>query len=48
MSGSGLDPDISPETALAQANRIAIARGADPVAVRKLIAQAVKGRTLGL
>lgn len=48
MSGSGLDPDISPETALAQADRIALARGADPVAVRKLIGQAVKGRTLGL
>lgn len=48
MSGSGLDPDISPENALAQADRIALARGADPVAVRTLIEQAIKGRTLGL
>lgn len=47
-SGSGLDPDISPETALAQADRIAAARGADPVAIRELIEGAVQGRTLGL
>ena len=47
-SGSGLDPDISPETALAQADRIATARGADPVAVRALIEAAVQDRTLGL
>jgi K+-transporting ATPase ATPase C chain len=47
-SGSGLDPDISPETALAQADRIAAARGADPAAVRALIEAAVQGRTLGL
>lgn len=47
-SGSGLDPDISPETALAQADRIAAARGADPAAIKALIAGAVQGRTLGL
>jgi K+-transporting ATPase ATPase C chain len=47
-SGSGLDPDISTETALAQADRIAAARGADPAAVRALIADAVQGRALGL
>lgn len=47
-SGSGLDPDISPENALAQTGRIAEARGADPAAVRALIAAAVKGRLFGL
>jgi K+-transporting ATPase ATPase C chain len=47
-SGSGLDPDISVETALAQANRIAAARGADPAAVRDLIEAATEGPFLGL
>lgn len=47
-SGSGLDPDISPESALAQADHIAAARGADPAAIRALIEGAVQGRTLGL
>ena len=47
-SGSGLDPDISPENALAQADHIAAARGADPAAIRALIEGAVQGRTLGL
>jgi potassium-transporting ATPase KdpC subunit len=47
-SGSGLDPHISPETALAEAARIAVARGADPVAVRALIKAAIENRFLGL
>jgi K+-transporting ATPase ATPase C chain len=47
-SGSGLDPHISPENALAQADRIAAARGADPAAVRTLIEDAVEAPTLGL
>lgn len=47
-SASGLDPHVSPATALAQAPRIAAARGADPAAVRALIAGAVEGRLLGL
>jgi potassium-transporting ATPase KdpC subunit len=47
-SGSGLDPHISPETALAEAARIAVARGADPVAVRALIKAAIESRFLGL
>ena len=47
-SGSGLDPDISPENALAQAGRIAAARGADPAAITALINGLVEGRSLGL
>ena len=47
-SGSGLDPHISPQTALAQAQRIAAARGADVAAVRTLIEGASLGRTLWL
>ena len=47
-SGSGLDPHISPENALAQADRIAAARGADPGAVRAVIESAIAGRLLGL
>ncbi|GGO23108.1 potassium-transporting ATPase KdpC subunit [Gemmobacter aquaticus] len=47
-SGSGLDPHISPESALAQADRIAAARGVDAGAVRRLIETAVEGPFLGL
>ncbi len=47
-SGSGLDPHVSPASALAQATRIATARGIDPEAARSLIADSVEGRWLGL
>jgi K+-transporting ATPase ATPase C chain len=47
-SGSGLDPHVSPETALAQADRIANARGAGAPAVRALIEGMVEGRLFGL
>jgi K+-transporting ATPase ATPase C chain len=47
-SASGLDPDISPANALAQADRIAAVRGADAAAVARLIEAQVRGRFLGL
>jgi K+-transporting ATPase ATPase C chain len=46
-SGSGLDPDISPASALAQAPRVAQARGADLDQVRHLIEARSEGRKLG-
>jgi K+-transporting ATPase ATPase C chain len=47
-SGSGLDPDVSPANALRQADRIAKARGAEPDAVRRLIAAHVQNPWLGI
>lgn len=47
-SGSGLDPDISPENAFGQADRIAEARGTSPAQVLSILRAHVKGRWLGL
>lgn len=46
-SGSGIDPDITPEAAYWEAPRIAKARGISLAAVNALIAKHLQGRTFG-
>ena len=47
-SGSGLDPEISPEAAEYQVPRLAKATGKSEDEVREIIAQCTKGRFLGV
>jgi K+-transporting ATPase ATPase C chain len=46
-SGSGLDPHLSPESAEAQVDRIAQARGAAAEDIHALVTQFTEGRDLG-
>ena len=46
-SGSGLDPDISPDNAAAQVARVAKERGLSVDVVKQLVAQHTRGRDLG-
>jgi potassium-transporting ATPase KdpC subunit len=46
-SGSGLDPHVSPASALLQVDRVARARKLDPTVLRALVERHIEGRQFG-
>lgn len=48
QSGSGSDPHVSPEGAALQITRVARARGMQPAALERLVAQHTEGRQFGV
>lgn len=47
-SGSGLDPDISPESAYIQVRRIAMARGCSETLVKEVVDKSIEKPLLGI
>lgn len=47
-SASGLDPDISPENAMAQVPRVAVARSLSEATIRTLVESQIRSRLWGL
>lgn len=47
-SASGLDPDISPEAAFYQVERVARTRGIDPAALRRLVSDCIEHPIVGI
>ena len=47
-SGSGLDPDISPQGALIQVTRVAKARNIPEEKIRQLVKQTIKNPIIGI
>jgi K+-transporting ATPase ATPase C chain len=48
MSGSGLDPDVTPDSAYYQVSRVAKARGLSEDRLRRLIEENTTGRQMGV